>query len=112
MEYFDAPLSKEDIDLVHQTYGEYVKISADLENKRIVVGCELHADGEKILLEKGGKGDNIWGGGIDFVIKDVTATAMLNLRPRLNNDSMEILDPKRRSDFLELVINYFNKLWQ
>lgn len=112
MKYFDTPLSKEDIDLVHQTYGEYVKITADLENKRIVVGCELHADGEKILLEKGGRDDNIWGGGIDFVIKDVTTTAMLNLRPRLDNDSMEILDPKRRGVFLELVKNYFNKLWQ
>lgn len=112
MKYFDAPLSKEDIDAVHQEYGEYVKITADLENKRIVVGCELHADGEKILLEKGGKGDNIWGGGVDFVIKEVTTTAMLNLRTRLNNDSMEILDPKRRSDFINLVKTYFSKLWQ
>lgn len=112
MKYFDVPLSKEDIETIHKTYGEYVKVTADLENKKIVVGCELHADGEKILLERGGKGDNIWGGGVDFVIKEVTTTAMLNLRPRLNNDSMEILDPKRRSDFLELVKNYFNKLWQ
>lgn len=112
MKYFDVPLLKEDIDNIHKTYGEYVKITADLENKRIVVGCELHADGEKILLEKGGDGDNIWGGGIDFIVKDVTTTAMLNLRPRLNNDSMEILDPKRRTSFLELVRSYFNKLWQ
>lgn len=112
MKYFDTPLSKEEIDLIHNTYGEYVKITGDLENKRIIVGCKLHADGEKILLEKGGNGDNIWGGGIDFVIKDITTTAMLNLRPRLNNDSMEILDPKRRSDFLELIKSYFNRLWQ
>lgn len=112
MKYFDAPLSKEDIDLVHQTYGEYVKITADVENKRIVVGCGLHSDGEKILLEKGGKGDNIWGGGIDFVIKNISTTAMLNLRPRLDNDSMEILNPERRSDFIDLVKKYFNKLWQ
>lgn len=112
MKYFDTPLLKEDIENIHQAYGEYVKITADLENKRIVVGCELHADGEKILLEKGGNGDNIWGGGIDFVVKDVTTTAMLNLRPRLNNDSMEILDPKRREVFLELVKRYFIKLWQ
>ena len=112
MKYFDAPLSIADIDFIHKTYGEYVKITADLENNRIIVGCDLHADGEKILLEKGGNDDNIWGGGIDFIIKDITATAMLNLRPRLNNDSMEILDPKRRSDFIELVRKYFNKLWQ
>lgn len=112
MKYFDTPLSKEDIDEIHRIHGGYVKITADLENNRIIVGCELHADGEKILLEKGGRDDNIWGGGIDFIIKDITATAMLNLRPRLSNDSMEILDPKRRSNFIELVKIFFSKLWQ
>ena len=112
MKYFDSPLSKEDVDGIHKTYGEYVKITADLKNKSIVVGCELHADGEKILLEKGGTDDYIWGGGIDFIIKEITTTAMLNLRPRLNNNSMEILDFKRRSDFIELVRNYLIELWQ
>lgn len=112
MKYFDFPLSAEDIDNIHKEYGDYVKVTADLENNRVVVGCELHADGENILLEKGGLQDNIWGGGIDFVIKEVTTTAMLNLRPKLNNNSMEILDEKRRNYFINLVKKYFEKLWQ
>lgn len=112
MKYFDAPLSKVEIDSIKGEYGDYVKITADLENKRIVVGCELHADGEKILLDKGGKNDQIWGGGIDFVIQEISTTAMLNLRPRFDNNSMEILDSKRRNDFISLVKNFFEKLWQ
>lgn len=112
MKYFDSSLSVEDIDNIHKEYGDYVKVTADLENSRIVVGCELHADGENILLEKGGLQDNIWGGGIDFIIKEVATTAMLNLRPRLNNNSMEILDEKRRNGFINLVKKYFEKLWQ
>lgn len=112
MKYFDAPLSKIEIDSINNEYGDYAKITADLENKRIVVGCELHADGEKILLEKGGKNDQIWGGGIDFVIKEISTTAMLNLRPRFENNSMEILDSKRRDSFINLIKFLFKELWQ
>lgn len=111
MEYFDSVLSDNDIETVHKKYGDYVKITADIENKRIVVGCELHADGERILLDKGGSNDNIWGGGIDFVSKKVSTTAVLNIRSRLGNDSMEILNPKIRDQFIELIEKFFEKLW-
>ena len=62
----DKVLSKTEIENIKKEFGNYVKITADLENKKIIVGCELHADGEKILLEKGGKQDNIWGGGLNL----------------------------------------------
>jgi hypothetical protein len=110
MLFFDSPLTKDDVEKVKK-YGKYVKITADLENERIVVGCELHADGEKILLEKGGKSDDIWGGGIDFEMNKVSTAAVLNIRPRLDNDNMEILNPDLRSKFVELVKELFKQLW-
>ncbi|KKP48226.1 MAG: hypothetical protein UR39_C0001G0021 [Candidatus Woesebacteria bacterium GW2011_GWA1_33_30] len=111
MKYFDSTLNDGDIKSIHKEYGDYVKITADLKNERIVVGCELHADGEKILLDKGGLNDDIWGGGIDFISKKVSTTAVLNIRSRLSNDSMEILDPKRRNLFIKLIEDLFKKLW-
>jgi hypothetical protein len=111
MKFFDKSLTKLELEEIEKEFGSYVKITADLENKWIIVGCELHADGEKVLLEKGSEPDNIWGGGINFKDKTIDTTAVLNLRPRLGNDSMEILDAQRREKFVNIVKVYFDILW-
>jgi hypothetical protein len=111
MKFFDKILTKQELDEIKKEFGDYVKITADLENKWIVVGCELHADGEKILLEKECKQDNIWGGGINLKDNIIDTTAVLNLRPRLGNDSMEILDTQKRERFVSIVKEYFNIIW-
>lgn len=105
-------LTLEEIESLHRQFGNYLKITADIDTELLVIGCELHADGEKILLEKGGKSDNIWGGGLNLRIKEIDTTAVLNLRPKLGNNSLEIIDPQRREKFLALVKKYFRKLWQ
>jgi len=111
VEFIGRTLTKEDILKLQKTYGDYVKLTIDLENEWVVAGGELHADGEKILLERESGQDNIWGGGIDFESKQVDTTAVLNLRPRLDNDSLEILDNQRRERFIQVVKKYFAKLW-
>lgn len=105
------PFTKERIQKIKKDFGDYVKITADLENEWIVVGCKLHADGEKILLEDGSRDDNIWGGGLNLNDKIIDTTAVLNIRPRFNNDSMEILDAQRREKFIKIAEKYFKVLW-
>jgi len=111
MKFVDKTLTKKEIEDIKKEFGNYVKITADIEQEWIVVGCELHADAEDILFEKGGKQDNIWGGGINLRDKVVDTTAVLNIRPRLGNDSMDLLDPDRREKYVRIVKGYFNKLW-
>lgn len=111
MEFADKPLSLKEITDINKEYGDYVKITADIEKKQIVIGCELHADGEKILFEKESVQDNIWGGGINLKDKIIDTTAVLNIRPRVGNDSMEILDTQRREKFVNIVKDYFKELW-
>ena len=111
MEFIDKILTKDEIVNLQKVYGDYVKLTIDLEKEWLVVGSALHADGEKVLLERGGKQDNIWGGGIDVESKQVDTTAVLNLRPRLGNDSLEILDTQRREKFIQVVKKYFANLW-
>jgi len=111
MKFIDKLLSKKDIKDIKKEFGNYVKITADLENKWIVVGPELHADAEETFFEKGSKQDDIWGGGIDLVDKIIDTTAVLNIRPRMSNDSMELLDPVRREKYVSIVKKYFEKLW-
>ncbi len=111
MEFFDRPLTSEEIVNLQQNYGDYVKLTIDIENQWLVAGGELHADGEKLLLEKGSKQDSIWGGGINLLDKQIDTIAVLNLRPRLGNDNLEILDSVRREKFIKIGKTYFEKLW-
>jgi len=112
MEFIDKVLTPQEIEKLRQQFGNYLKLTIDLKNKWIVAGGDLHADAEKLLLEKGSKQDDIWGGGIDLKEKLIDTSAVLNLRPRLNNDSLEILDQGRREKFIEIIKNYFHKLWR
>lgn len=111
MKFFDRPLTLKEITDSQQRWGDYIKLTVDIESEWVVAGGELHADGEKLLLEKGSKQDNIWGGGINLKDGQIDTTAVLNLRPRLNNDNLEILGPRRREKFINLVKNFFKKLW-
>lgn len=98
--------TKEDFDKAKETFGEYIKIVIDLEKEILLMGMKIHADGEKILLEKGSKNKDLWGGGIDLSSKQIDCQAVLNIRPNLSNDNMEILDPKIRQKFLKIAKKY------
>jgi hypothetical protein len=111
MKYQETPLSLEKISKLNQKYGDYIKITADIDKGCLVIGCPLHADGEKILLEKGSKQESVWGGGLSFTSKEIDCSAVLNLRPNQNNPSLEILDPDRREKFINTVKNIFKVLW-
>ena len=67
-------------------------------------------DGEKILLDQGSLQDNIWGGGINLTTGEIDATAVLNLRPKLENLSLEILNPKTRQKLVNIVKKLFKNL--
>ncbi len=112
MKLIDKKLSSSAIRDIKKEFGSYIKLTIDLDNEWVIAGCELHADGERMLLNKGSSQNTIWGGGIDLTDKIIDTTAVLNLRPKLGNDSMEILDLKRREKFVKMVRKYFKVLWR
>jgi hypothetical protein len=101
-------VSRKDLDIAQKDYGQYVKIVVDVKNDLVVIGGQWHADGEKILLEKGASKDDIWGGGIDVDLKNIETIALINLRPNLGNNSQEILDRKIREKFTSIVKERFD----
>lgn len=60
MKYVNTILSAKEISELQKEFGDYTKITVDIEREKLVIGCQLHADGEKILLEKGAKQDDIY----------------------------------------------------
>lgn len=105
------PITKKDIANLKKSFGNYLKITVDLEKETLTAGDELHADGEKMLLNNGSQSKNIWGGGINLKNKKIDTTAVLNIRPNLDNESMEILDSKKRNKFVKIVESIFSVLW-
>ncbi len=95
--------SKEEIEKAKEEFGNYIKAVVDIEKKIVVIGGRFHADAEKILIEKGSVQQNLWGGGIDPVTGKIDFQAIINIRPKQNNDSMEILDQNIRKTFESTV---------
>ena len=90
-------------------FGDMVKAVIDIDKKIMVVFAELHADQEKMLLDKGSEQKNLWGinlypsyyGKKEFVEFD----SMINIKPNQNNRSRDIQDPKVRKKIIDLINN-------
>jgi hypothetical protein len=63
----------------------------------------MHADCEAVLLEYGSVQENIWGADWNRRTQQVTFESLVNIRPRQNNPSMEILDPAVRTRVTQIV---------
>ena len=92
---------------ITEEFEDYVKFVVDLKRKIMAAGGKLHADGEDLLLKDSSHQENLWGGGIDLVSKKIDCTAIINIRPSQENNSMEILDPLKRKKFFKITKRFF-----
>ena len=93
--------------LADKMYGTLVKVDVDIAKNIIVIDMDMHADGEAYLLENGSKQDDLWGinlhpdkfGSNEFIEFD----SMINIRPRQNNPSRDVLDGAVRAKIRRLI---------
>ena len=95
------PFTVEEVEKLKEQFEVYIKTVIDMENKICSAGMDRHFDGEQILLEQGSKQSSLWGGGIDLETKTIDFNSFINIRPRDNNMSNEIQDPKIREEYLK-----------
>ena len=86
-----------------QTLATYVKLAVDIRRGILAGGGTLHADCEAVLLEDGSQQEDIWGADWIPAARQVTFESLINIRPRQNNPSMEILDPAIREQVSEIA---------
>ena len=93
-------------DLNEHWFKTFVKFVVDIRTKEIAVGGELHSDAEQLLLERGSKQSDLWGGNF-FAGKppehQLEYTSLINIRPHDNNYSMEIENDIIREKVTTLV---------
>lgn len=104
----NTPYTKEEIVLLQEKFGSYIKTVIDMKKKSCSAGCDRHFESEKILLDQGSKQEDLWGGGIDLETKTIDENSFINIRPNQGNTSNEIQNEKIRSEF-EHITHYFFK---
>ena len=86
-----------------QTLETYIKLAVDVQRGILACGGAMHADCEAVLLEDGSQQGDIWGADWNPSAQQVTYESLINIRPRQNNLSMEILDPAIRERVAEIA---------
>src|SRR3989344_7944960 len=96
-------LSKEELEKTSTDLSGYIKFVVDIEMKIMTAGGLRHVEGEELLLKKGSKQQDLWGGGLDLETDELDFDSMINLRPSQGNASREVLDEKIRSQIEKIV---------
>lgn len=94
--------------LAQNYFGDMVKCVADIKRGTIAIDAELHADLERLLLENGSEGPDLWGfniypdeDGDDFIEYD----SLINIRAWQGNPGRGVYDPQVRAAIKQLVDN-------
>jgi hypothetical protein len=92
--------------LCEEYFKSFVKFVVDIQKEIIAVGGELHSDAEAELLRRGSAQRDLWGGNFfpfNPPEKRIEYTALINIRPREGNTTMEVQDPVVRKRMREVV---------
>ena len=95
--------TKGEIGEIVKHFQGYIKIVVDIEKELLCAGADRHVDEEKILLDQGSKQQDLWGGGIDTNSGEIDYNSMINLRPKSDNPSRDILSIEIRKKFDQVV---------
>jgi hypothetical protein len=82
----------------------YIKLAVDIRRGILAGGGIMHADCEAVLLEDGCQQEDVWGADWDPAGQQVTFEALINIRPRQDNPSMEILAENTREAVAQVII--------
>lgn len=97
-------VTREEINKVAEDFGGiYIKVVVDIDREILAAGGERHYDAEQMLLENGSRQEDLWGGGVDVKTCEIDYNSMINLRPKQDNSSRDILSSKIRQKFDKIV---------
>ena len=83
-----------------------IKAVVDIRKEIMAINGELHADLEYLLLDNSSQQEDLWGINL-FLSKEkkdwIEYTALINIRPSMDNRSMEVEDPQIREKIKDIV---------
>lgn len=107
-----GPYTKDEIKRLKEQFDTYIKTVIDIKKNICSAGADRHFESEKILLEKGSRQSDVWGGGIDVKTEIIDYNSFINIRPTDKNTSNEILDANIRRTFEKLTKYFFKTIYE
>lgn len=95
--------TEEDLKQAAEDLDGYIKVVIDIEKEILTAGGQRHVQGEELLLQNGSRQENLWGGGLDLETKGMDFDSMINIRPKQNNSSREVLAPEIRQKMESII---------
>ena len=88
----------------------YIKLAVDIRLGILAGGGAMHADCEAALLENDSRQEDIWGADWNPANQHVTFESLINIRPRQNNRSMDIVDLAIREQVKQTTVRLLGDL--
>lgn len=109
MRVISEKISKSELKKIAELrFGDLIKAVVDVEKGIMVIGGELHADEEALLIEKGSRQQNLWGINLypDKAMEEmIEFDSIINIRPGQGNRSRDVDDENVRKAIIEIVNN-------
>ena len=113
MHILQTPITRAELAaLAENTFGDMIKCVADVKRGLFAVDAELHADLERLLLENGSAGEDLWGfnlypdeEGEDFIEYD----SLINIRSWQGNPTRNVQDKDVRERIASLVSKFITE---
>ena len=113
MQILQQPVTRKELaDIAENTFGDMVKAVADVKLGLLAIDADLHADLERLLLDNGSAGEDLWGfnlwveeEGDGFIEYD----SLINIRSWQGNPSRDVLDPEVRQAIKTIVSQFITE---
>ncbi|MGE3167147.1 MAG: DUF5674 family protein [Planctomycetota bacterium] len=107
MEILRKPIDRAQLaEFARAGFGDMINAVVDCTREIMVVGGELHADGEHLTLEDGSSQRDLWGLNLypgETSEEWIEFDSMINLRPAQGNRTRGVDDPALRARIREVV---------
>ena len=113
MQILQQPISRKELTVIAEnTFGDMVKAVADVKRGLLAIDADLHADLERLLLENGSAGEDLWGFNL-WVEEDgdgfIEFDSLINIRSWQGNPSRDVLNPDIRKAIKDIVSQHIAK---
>lgn len=103
-----SPIKKSELlKMAEEGFGDLVKAVVDIKKGIMVIGGELHADEEVLLMEKNGsKREDTWGINLYPLMPEeefIEFDSMINIKPILGNRSRGVENENVRKKIVKIV---------
>jgi len=95
--------TKQQMQEMLEALEDYIKLAVDIRKAILAGGGVLHADCEAVLLDQSSRQEDIWGADWIPETQEIRFEALINIKPRQKNPSMEILDSSIRERIVEIT---------